>query len=120
MANSTVLANGVTTTRFALDRAEVVTTSVAAVVSTSAYLHYGHPYLARGVVGDLLGFGALAVVALRTRRRLRHEAALCLTVIAAVIVVHPQWPLLGSDPLWWLLFALGLLPYIALRRHVCD
>ena len=109
-----------TTTRFALDLAEVVTTSLAAVVSIGAYLLYGHPYLARGVVGDLLGFGALAFVALRTRRRLRHEAALCLTLIAVVTIVHPQWPLLGSDPLWWLLFALGLLPYIALRRHVCD
>ena len=115
-----MLARGVTTTRFGLDRAEVVTTSLAAVVSTGAYPQYGHPYLARGVVGDLLGFGALAFVAMRTSRRLRHEAALCLTVITAVTLVHPQWPLLGSESLWWLLFALALLPYIALRRRVCD
>jgi len=92
----------------------------AGVVSTSAYLRYGHPYLARGVVGDLLGFGVLALVTLATGRRLRHEAALCLLLIGAVILMRPTWPLLVSDAFWWLLFFGGLVPYLGLRRHVCD
>ncbi|GAC1439863.1 MAG: hypothetical protein NVS3B26_20130 [Mycobacteriales bacterium] len=109
-----------TTRSFGLGRAESITTATAGVVSTSAYLSYGHPYLARGVVGDLLGFLVLAVVALAARRRLRHEAALCLLLIGAVVLVHPSWPLRVSDAVWWLLFFGGLVPYVGLRRRVCD
>lgn len=110
----------VLTRRFALSRTEAVTTCVAAVVSTGAYLSGGQPYLARGVVGDLAGFAILAAVAVRTQRRLRHEAALCLTAIGTVLLVDPQWPLRIREPLWWLMFVVGLVPYVALRRRVCD
>ncbi|GAC1579581.1 MAG: hypothetical protein NVS3B18_13270 [Candidatus Dormibacteria bacterium] len=109
-----------TTRSFALGRFEAVSTVIAGVVSTSAYLRYGHPYLARGVIGDLLGFLLLTVVALATERRLRHEAALCLLLIAAVVLVHPNWPLPISDPVWWLLFFSGLFIYVGVRRRVCD
>lgn len=109
-----------TTRSFALGRTEAVTTVIAAVVSTSAYLRYGHPYLARGVLGDLLGFLVLAVVALAAGRRPRHEAVLCLLLIGAVVLVHPTWPLRVSDAVWWLLFFSGLVPYVGLRRRVCD
>lgn len=109
-----------TTRNFGLGRAESVTTVIAGVMSTSAYLKFGHPYLARGVVGDLLGFLVLAVVALAAGRRLRHEAALCLLLIGAVVLVHPTWPLRVSDAVWWLLFVSGLVPYVGLRRRVCD
>lgn len=111
---------GLTTRRFALGRPEAVTTVIAGVVSTAAYLWYGHPYLARGVVGDLLGFLVLAVVALATGRRLRHEAALCLTLIGVVVLLRPMWPLRVGDAVWWLLFFCVLIPYVGVRRHVCD
>ena len=109
-----------TTRRFALSRPEAVSTTVAGVASTTAYLAAGHPYLARGVVGDLLGFAVLALVALKTGRRLRHEAALCLVLIGAVLVLHPAWPLRVGDAMWWLLFFAALLPYVGVRRRVCD
>jgi len=51
-----------TTRRFALSRSELGTTASAVVVSTTGYLLGGGPYLARGVVGDLLGLGLLAAV----------------------------------------------------------
>ena len=109
-----------TTRDFALGRPEAVTTVIAGVVSTSAYLRFGHPYLARGVLGDLLGFLVLAAAALAAGRRLRHEAALCLLLIGAVVLVHPSWPLRVSDAAWWLLFLGALVSYVGLRRHVCD
>lgn len=109
-----------TTRSFALGRAESVTTGIAGVVSTSAYVRYGHPYLARGVVGDLLGFLVLAAVALAAGRRPGHEAALCLLLIGAVVLVHPTWPLAVSDAVWWLLFFGALVSYVGVRRHVCD
>lgn len=111
---------GLTTRTFALGRAEAATTAVAGVVSTAAYLRYGHPYLARGVVGDLVGFFVLAVVGLATGRRLRHEAALCLALIGVVVLLRPTWPLSVSDAVWWLLFFAGLLPYFGVRRRVCH
>ncbi len=49
-----------TTRRFALSRGELGTTAVAVVVSTTGYLLGGGTYLARGVVGDLVGLGLLA------------------------------------------------------------
>lgn len=108
------------TRRFALGRLEAATTTIAGVVSTSAYLRYGHPYLARRVVADLVGFLVLTLLALATGRRLRHEAALCVVLIGAVVLVRPTWPLRVNDPAWWLLFFGGLLSYVGLRRHVCD
>ena len=109
-----------TTRRFALDRREAVSTAVAGVVSTAAYLRFGHPYLARGVIGDVLGLVVLALVAFRTGRRLRHEAALCLVLIGAVVLLRPAWPLRVGDGVWWLLFFAGLLPYVGVRGRVCD
>ena len=61
-----------TTTRAGLDRAEFVTTAVAVAVSSGLYIAQGHPYLARGVVGDLVGLAVLSIVVVRRRRRLRH------------------------------------------------
>jgi hypothetical protein len=61
-----------TTTRLGLDRTELVTTAVAVAVSSSLYIAQGHPYLARGVVGDLVGLAVLSGVVIRWRRRLRH------------------------------------------------
>lgn len=109
-----------TTRRFALDRREAVSTAVAGVVSTAAYLRFGHAYLAWGVIGDVLGFVVLALVALRTGRRLRHEAALCLVLIGAVVLLRPAWPLRVGDGVWWLLFFTGLLPCVGVRRQVCE
>lgn len=109
-----------TSRRFALSRAEVVTTAVAAVASTGAYLTSGFPYLARGVVGDLLGFAVLAVVGAVQRQRLVHEAALCLLVIGLVLAAGPRWPLALPEPAWWALFLTGLTGYVGIRRRVCD
>ena len=109
-----------TTRRFALSRAELLTTAVAAAISTGAYLSDGSPYLARGVVGDLLGFGILGAVAAGSRARLRHEAAVCLLCIGGVVVARPAWPLRLGEPVWWGLFGLGLALYVVLRRRVCD
>lgn len=86
----------VLTRRFALNRTEAVTICAAAVVSTGAYLSGGQPYLARGVVGDLTGFATLAAVPVRTHRRLRHGAALCLTAIGTVLLIDPLIVVIGS------------------------
>lgn len=109
-----------TTRRFGLSRAEWVTTSAAAVVSSAAYVTAGFPYLARGVVGDLAGFLLLGVVAAAARARLEHEALLCLALIGIVLLAAPQWPLLLSEPLWWGLFTVGLAAYLVVRRAACD
>jgi uncharacterized membrane protein len=108
------------TRRFALSRSEVVTSSVAALVSTAGYLQGGQPYLSRGVVGDVLGFAVAASVALRAGRRVRHEAAICLAAIGAVLLWDPQWPLRIGEAVWWAVFAVALAMYLFLRRHVCD
>ena len=89
-------------------------------MSTGAYLSAGYPYLARGVVGDLLGFGVLAGVGLAVRARIKHEAAICLALIGLVVVASPQWPLALPEPAWWSLFLLGLAIYITIRRRICD
>ena len=109
-----------TTRRFALSKAEQVTTLVAAVTSSAAYLTSGHQYLARGVVGDLAGFALLSVVALGARARARHEAATCLALIGLVLLLHPRWPLLLPEPAWWGLFVVGLAAYVLVRRRACD
>lgn len=109
-----------TTRRFALSTPEYVTTAVAAAISTAAYLSYGHPYLARGVVGDLAGFALLAAVGAALGARVRHEAAVCLAGIAVLVLAAPKWPLAVRDTLWWLLFAAGLSAYLLLRRRLTD
>lgn len=93
---------------------------MAAVVSSTAYVAGGHPYLARGVVGDLSGFLLLGVTGAAARARVKHEALTCLTLIAAVLALDLQWPLRLSEPIWWGLFALGLAAYVAIRRTICD
>ena len=109
-----------TTRRFALAPGEWGTTAVAALVSTGAYLGAGGPYLARGVVGDLLGFAVLGGVGAAARARVKHEAALCLALIGLVVLAGPQWPLALPEGAWWALFLLGLAAYVAVRRRVCD
>ena len=109
-----------TTRTFALSRAEYATTAVAAVVSSTAYVTAGFPYLARGVVGDLAGFVVLGVAGLAARARVRHEAAVCLVMIGGVLVLDPTWPLLVSEPLWWAAFTTGLAAYIVVRRTISD
>lgn len=109
-----------TTRRFALSPAEWVTTAVAAVVSSAAYVTDGFPYLARGVVGDLTGFLLLGVAGAAVGARLKHEALVCLALIGVVLLIDPQWPLRLSEPLWWGLFSVGLAAYVVVRRKVCD
>lgn len=110
----------VTTRSFALSKAEYATTTVAAVVSSTAYVMIGFPYLARGVVGDLTGFLVLGAAGVAVSARVRHEAAVCLALIGAVLLLDPQWPLELPEPAWWTLFSLGLTAYVVLRRRVCD
>jgi hypothetical protein len=107
-----------TTTRRAFDVAEWVTTGVAVVISTTLYLRNGHPYLARGVVGDLLGFALLAGVLAVRRRRARHEALVCLMGIGVVWSVRPAWPLSFSSNFWWGAVVLGLAIYLGIRQRI--
>lgn len=109
-----------TTRRFALSRAEYATTGVAAVVSSAGYVTGGFPYLARGVVGDLSGFLVLGVAGIAAGARVRHEAAVCLGLIGAVLLLDPQWPLALPEPAWWALFSIGLVAYVVVRRRICD
>lgn len=109
-----------TTRRFALSTAEWATTAVAAVVSSAAYVTAGFPYLARGVVGDLTGFLLLGLAGAKAGARIKHEALICLTLIGAVVLLDPQWPLLLPASLWWGLFTVGLAVYVAVRRSICD
>lgn len=109
-----------TTERFALSRAEYATTAVAAVVSSTGYVTGGFPYLARGVVGDLTGFLVLGIAGVAAGARVRHEAAVCLALIGAVLLLDPQWPLELPEPAWWALFSAGLAAYVVVRRRICD
>lgn len=97
-----------------LDRRELASTAVATAASASLYARQGSPYLARGVVGDLLGFVTLAVP-LAVRRRFRHEGLVCLGAIAVVLARRPRWPLERSSGFWWASFAAGLAGYLGLR-----
>ncbi|HVE63414.1 MAG TPA: hypothetical protein VNB94_06400 [Mycobacteriales bacterium] len=106
-----------TTFRTSLDPVEVATTVAAVVVSTGLYLREGHDYLARGVVGDLIGLAILAMPLILVRRRGRHEALTCLVAIGVVRLLDPQWPLARSESFWWGTIAVGLAAYIALRRR---
>ena len=105
------------TARRGLDRSEWVTTVAAFVISTACYLRWRHPYLARGVVGDLVGLALLSGVAW-TGRRLRHEALVCLGSIAVVHVVDPEWPLAVADIVWWLAVVVAVAGYLAVRLRV--
>lgn len=107
-----------TTPAARLDRAEALTTATAAVVSTALYVQYGDPYLARGVVGDLAGFAVLVGIMATSRRRARHEALVCLSLIAAVLAMRPDWPLRYRPALWWAAVTAGLGGYLALRAKV--
>lgn len=109
-----------TTRRFALSKAEYVTTAAAAAVSVAAYVTEGLPYLSRGVVGDLTGFLVLGAAGAAARARVRHEAAVCLVLIGGVLVADPDWPLRVGEPWWWALFTAGLTAYVLLRRRLCD
>ena len=109
-----------TTRRFALSPGELATTGLAAVVSSAAYLTHGHPYLARGVVGDLAGFAVLAAAGSAAGARVRHEALVCLAGIGLVVAAAPQWPLRLPEPAWWGVFAAGLSAYLLLRQRLCD
>lgn len=101
-----------------LDRAEVVTTAAAATASTVLYIRLGDPYLARGVVGDLASFAVLAGVLASSRRRARHEAVVCLSFIALVLAIRPDWPLRHRPPLWWAAVATGLGGYLVVRGRI--
>ncbi len=114
------LAPRATTRRFALSGSEWVTTAVAALVSSTAYVVAGFPYLARGVVGDLAGFVVLAAAGLAAGARPRHEALICLTFIGVVLLLDPKWPLQLNEPTWWALFTAGLIAYVGVRRKICD
>lgn len=104
-----------TTTRLGLDRTELVTTAVAVAVSSGLYIAQGHPYLARGVVGDLVGLAVLCIVVIRWRRRLRHEALLCLFCIGVVLILDLDWPLRLPDLLWWSAIAAAVTTYLVVR-----
>lgn len=95
----------------------MVTSAIAVVVSSTAYFLGQHAYLARGVVGDLVGLGVLSAVAAVTGRRLKHEAILCLALIGAVLLLEPDWPLRSPDALWWSIFVVALGGYVVLRNH---
>jgi hypothetical protein len=105
------------TNRWGLDRAEVTTSALAIAVSSSLYVTWGHSYLARGVVGDLAGLGLLSLVALRWRRRVRHEALLCLACIGVVLAIDPRWPLQVAGIVWWSAVTAGVAAYLAIRRR---
>jgi hypothetical protein len=109
-----------TTTEFALSPAEWASSGVAAAVSGRAYLRHGHRYLAPGVVGDLAGFAALSWVLRRHRARARHEAAVCLACIGAVVAARQQRLVRLPEPLLWAAFAAGLAAYVAQRQRACD
>lgn len=89
-------------------------------MSSAAYVNEGYPYLARGVVGDLLGFAVLTAAGVSLRSRVKHEALVCLALIGLVLLLDPQWPLQQGEPAWWALFTLGLSAYVMLRRRICD
>ncbi len=98
-----------------LDHAELATTATAVVVSTAFYVQHGHSYLARGVLGDLGGFALLGGEVLIRRRRLRHEALICLGCIGAVLRLQPVWPRTKGDAFWWTAVGVGLTAYLYVR-----
>ncbi len=107
-----------TTARAGLDTAELLTTAAAAAMSTALYLRFDGPYLARGVVGDVVGFTALAVPLVVARRRARHEALVCLAGIAVVHLTSADWPLALPSAVWWAVVTVTLGGYLAARRRL--
>jgi hypothetical protein len=103
------------TRRVGLDDGELVSSAIAAAVSGGLYLRFGHAYLARGVVGDLVGFGVLALPVVAHRARLRHEAMVCLAGIGVVHAREPEWPLQVGSSGWWAAFGAGLAGYLLVR-----
>lgn len=101
-----------------LSRAEWTTTGVAFAVSAGLYLAHGHPYLARGVLGDLGGLAFLSLVVLGRHRRLRHEALFCLGCVAAVHLVRSDWPVAVAGVWWWGSVVVALGGYVRLRHRV--
>ena len=81
------------------------------------YLGLGHPYLARGVVGDLLGFAVLGGVLAVRRRRVRHEALVCFAGIGAVWSIGLTWPLRLPSAFWWVTVVVGLGVYLTVRQR---
>ena len=100
-----------------LERSELVTTVAAFVLSSALYARWRHPYLARGVVGDLVGLTLLSLVAARGVR-LRHEALVCLASIAVVLAVDPQWPLAIPGAVWWGAVVMAVAGYLVVRLRV--
>ena len=96
----------------------MITTLLAVAISSGLFIAWGHPYLARGVVGDLIGLALLSLVVFRARRRLRHETLVCLASIGAVLTADPRWPLRVSGVVWWSAVTVGVAAYLALRRRV--
>jgi hypothetical protein len=105
------------TTQRGLQRSEIVTTVAAFVISSALYVRWRHPYLARGVVGDLVGLTLLAALATR-RVRARHEAMICLASIAVVLAVDPEWPLAIPDVIWWSAVVVAVACYVVIRLRV--
>ena len=94
---------------------------MAAVLSSTGYVAGGLDYLARGVVGDLVGLLLLDAAALVLRARVEHEAAACLVLMIGVVLqLDLQWPLRLPEVFWWGAFTAGLGSYLVVRRHVCD
>lgn len=115
---ATPRSGGLLTREANLSRSEWVSSAVAAVVSGGAYVGFAQPYLARGVVGDLTGFGLLAAVSLAFGRRVRHEAAVCLALIGVALAADLRWPLEVPEPAWWGIFTVGLGAYVGVRSRV--
>lgn len=88
------------------------------IVSTGLYLRDGHDYLAPGVLGDLAGLISLTVVIVGRRRRLRHEALVCLGCISLVLALDPGWPVRLPGSLWWSLFVVALGAYLGARTRL--
>lgn len=107
-----------TSLRTGLDGGEIATLAGAVVVSAGCYLAFGQPYLARGVVGDVLGFVVLGVPLLARGERGRHEALVCLAGIALVHLIGPTWPLRYPSSVWWACFAIALGCYLLLRARL--
>ncbi len=106
------------TAKRGLDRSELVTTVAAFVISSALYARWRHPYLARGVVGDLVGLTLLSLVVRTRRQRLRHEALVCLASIGVVLAADPEWPLAIPDAVWWLAVVAAVTGYLAVRLRV--
>jgi len=106
-----------TTAAARLDRAELVTTALAVGASGALYARVGHPYLARGVVGDLAGLTAMAVPLVTRRRRVRHEALACLGAIGLVHAARATWPLRVPTAALWAAVTVGLGTYLDLRAR---